>query len=165
MRFSRRKLRQMRKRSARSIRQQARASMRVLRKQAQKMGLARADAATAQAGAWISNPRKPTLTEKQQQAVRAAYAVAAGRRAAKLAWEKVMRKMDAGTARRARLSISESTRSVAAATAMKALVHELQPVAKKVHKAKANVHVKQTKKALKITTAPPKKAAKKAKKN
>lgn len=72
-----------------------------------------------------------------------------------------MRKMDAGTARRSRFSMASSTRSVAATTAMKALVHELQPVAKP-HKASLNIHVKQTKKALKITTAPPKKAAKKA---
>merc|ERR1711939_745756 len=117
LRMARRKVRYQRKQANRVIRDNGRRAVRVLRKAAQ------ARRGTTQAGTWISNSQTPVLSTEQQQAVRVAYAVAAGRRAAKMAWQKVMRKMDASTARRERYSVSSSTRSVAATTAMKALVH------------------------------------------
>jgi hypothetical protein len=56
--------------------------------------------------------------------MKAAYAVAAARRAAKLAWEKVMRKMDRSTVRRK--SHEKAATGVAASTAMKALALALK---------------------------------------
>merc|ERR1719453_2109355 len=74
----------------------------------------------------VAEPQQVALSTRQKQAMRAAYAVGAARRAAKLAWLKVMRKVDHGTMKRNRLSLAEGSRSVAANTAIKALVHTLE---------------------------------------
>lgn len=75
----------------------------------------------------VRTGKQPLLTSKQRQAMRAAYAVGAARRAAKLAWMKVMRKMDGETKRREDSPLSEhAATGVAASTAMKALVAALK---------------------------------------
>lgn len=69
----------------------------------------------------------PPMSNKQKQALSAAYAVGAARRAAKLAWLKVVQKMDQpAQARKAQQQKLPGAPSVAADTAMRALVATLK---------------------------------------
>jgi hypothetical protein len=65
------------------------------------------------------------MSKQQKDALKAAYAVGAARRAAKMAWMKVIQKVDEPTAKR-QTAISPNAPSVAADTAMKALVAALK---------------------------------------
>jgi len=66
------------------------------------------------------------MSQRQEQALKAAYAVGAARRAAKMAWMKVVRKLDKPSAERANHAQVPNAPSVAAGTAMKALVQALK---------------------------------------
>jgi len=118
-RFARRKLEKMQRSASRAVRDQAHQAIDVLRKKAHQAGIR--DLTEPAEMMRVGN--KPDLSDRQRQAMRAAYAVGAARRAAKLAWMKVMRKMDFQTKRRERRAMSgNAATGVAATTAMQALV-------------------------------------------
>jgi len=107
-----------------AIKAQARQAMSVLKKRAQAAGLTGSETDSLVPEELVKLGHPAAMNAKQTQALKAAYAVGAARRAAKLAWMKVIQKMDQPSAERARVAAPNAP-SVAADTAMKALVQEL----------------------------------------
>lgn len=126
-------MRRMQEKATDAVKAQARQAIKVLRKQAQKAGLSQEDTAALTPAQLLRLGRPPAMSTKQKDALKAAYAVGAARRAAKLAWMKVIRKVDRPTSQRQRM-MTPNAPSVAADTAMKALVAALKQPAKKQRK-------------------------------
>lgn len=120
-----RKLEEMQEAAQDAVKAQARQAIKVLRKKAEDSGLQSKDADML-SPELVKVGQPPAMSSKQREAMKAAYAVGAARRAAKLAWMKVIQKMDKPTAGRERLQ-APGAPSVAASTAMKALVSALKP--------------------------------------
>jgi hypothetical protein len=130
-RVARKELQRQQQTAQDAIKAQARQAMTVLAKQAQQAGLSGDEANAAMPAELVRLGHPAAMSTKQSQALKAAYAVGAARRAAKMAWMKVISKMDEPAAKRARVAVPDAP-SVAAGTAMKALVKALQPAPAKV---------------------------------
>jgi hypothetical protein len=120
-----RKLEEMQEAAQDTVKAQARQAIKVLRKKAEETGLQSKDVDML-SPELVKIGQPPAMSSKQREAMKAAYAVGAARRAAKLAWMKVIKKMDKPTASREHLQ-APGAPSVAASTAMKALVSALKP--------------------------------------
>jgi len=125
-RAARRKLRAMQEDSQDAVKAQARQAIKVLRRQARRAGISQSNAMALTPAQLLKLGKPPSMSHKQRDALKAAYAVGAARRAAKLAWIKVLQKVDEPTMKRHRM-VAPNAPSVAAETAMKALVSTLQP--------------------------------------
>lgn len=141
-RSAREKLQDMQEEAQDAVKAQARQAIKVLRKEAQAAGLKRKDA-DALTPELMRLGDEPAMTQQQEDALKAAYAVGAARRAAKMAWMKVIAKMDKGTHQR-ETKMNQNAPSVAAATAMKALVQELKEAQSHVERSPEELLATQT---------------------
>jgi len=141
-RAAREKLEDMQEEAQDAVKAQARQAIKVLRREAQAAGLKQKDS-DALTPELMRLGDEPAMTQEQQDALKAAYAVGAARRAAKMAWMKVVAKMDKGTHQR-EAKRNQNAPSVAAATAMKALVQELKEAQSPAERSPENLMSTQT---------------------